>query len=209
MQRRITMKKCHNCGAVQGDDRTTCIDCDSALGRPISKAEEKRIDESIDDKLDSMAERTEDFYVPIYDKIMGVLCIIGIIAAIILINLCGIEEQQIENDIPEGVSVVQSSGSIIIMSDGNSSEYVFPSARSHTLDQAQMYAVLSIVGLIGAVPMLFFPKIMWLIHTLKYRLLYNWDTTPSYFALVIRKAATYILFAIGGGSVIFAYSLYF
>ena len=203
------MKKCKKCGALQSDGRSTCIDCGTALGRPLSEADEELAEALLNDKLDSMAERADDFYVPIRDKIMGVLCIIGIIAAIILINLCGMEKRQIENNIPDGVSVTQSGGAIITMSGGSAPDYVFPSARSNTLDQAQMFAIFSIVGFIGAGPMLFFPKFMWLLDTLKYRLFYNWDTTPSYFALVMRKAATYILFAIGTCSILYAYWLFF
>lgn len=203
------MKKCKNCGTVQSNDKNTCIDCGTVLGRPMSKAEEESIEAALDEKLDNMADRTEDFYVPLRDKILGVICIIGIVAAVLLISFCAAAKQQIQNDIPDGVIVTQTDGATVIVSDGSTPEYDFPSSRMHTLGKSQMYAIISIVALIVAAPMLFFPKFTWLISTLKYRLFYNWDTTPSYFAIIIRKVATYLMFAIGTGSVLYGYWLYF
>lgn len=167
------MKKCHNCGAVQGDDRTTCIDCDSALGRPISEAEEKRIDESIDDKLDSMAERAQDFYVPIHEKIMGILSIIGVIATIVLLILCNFFSERVIDNI-----------------------------------NIPILAVKSILFFALAGALLLFPKLMWNFSTLRYRLFYNWDTTPSSFAITMRKVSAYIMFIGGMICIIYEYTVF-
>lgn len=167
------MKKCHNCGAVQGDDRTTCIDCDSALGRPISKAEEKRIDESIDDKLDSMAERAQDFYVPIHEKIMGILSIIGVIATIVLLFLCGFFSEHVKDSV-----------------------------------NIPVFSIMSMFCLALAGALLLYPKLMWNLSTLQYRVFYNWDTTPSSFAITMQKVVAYIGFIGGMICIIYEYTVF-
>ena len=73
-------KKCKNCGAVQDGARNTCIDCGAILPPPMSREEEKELNEAIDDKLSGMSERSEDFYVPLWAKIvaaLSALCLVG------------------------------------------------------------------------------------------------------------------------------------
>ena len=202
------MKKCKQCGALQNDDNSTCIDCGAVLGKALSEAEAAEINESIDDKLDGMSERTEDFYVPLRDKIMGVLSVIGIIAAIVLLVLVGRENDRINAEIPDGVIVDRGSGFTTILSDGEV-DYTYPSALKRKLDNVGMSALISLVCLTAAFPMLIVPRFMWFIDTLRYRIFYNWDTTPSYFALVVRKAFTYIFFAVGIIGVIYGYWQFF
>ena len=202
------MKKCKQCGALQNDDNSTCIDCGAVLGKALSEAEAAEINESLDDKLDGMSDRTEDFYVPLRDKIMGVLSVVGIIAAIVLLVLVGRENDRINAEIPDGVIVDRGSGFTTILSDGEV-DYTYPSALKRKLDNVGMSALISLVCLIAAFPMLIVPKFMWFIDTLRYRMFYNWDTTPSYFALVVRKAFTYIFFAVGIIGVIYGYWQFF
>ena len=202
------MKKCKNCGALQNDDNSTCIDCGAVLGKALSEAEAAEINESIDDKLEGMSERTEDFYVPLRDKIMGVLSVVGIIVAIVLLVLVGRENDRINAEIPDGVIVDRGSGFTTILSDGEV-DYTYPSALKRKLDNVGTSALISLICLIAAFPMLIVPKFMWFIDTLRYRMFYNWDTTPSYFALVVRKAFTYIFFVVGIIGVIYGYWQFF
>jgi len=202
------MKKCKKCGALQNDDNSTCIDCGAILGKALSEAEAAEINESLDDKLEGMSERTEDFHVSLRDKIMGVLSLLGIIAAIILLVLVGRENAGIDSEIPNGVIVDRGSGFTTIISDGEV-DYNYPYALKRKLDNVGTSALISLVCLIVALPMLTVPKFMWFIDTLRYRMFYNWDTTPSYFALIVRKAFTYIFFAIGIIGVIYGYWQFF
>ena len=202
------MKKCKQCGALQNDDNSTCIDCGAVLGKALSEAEAAEINESLDNKLDGMSERTEDFYVSLRDKIMGVLSVIGIIAAIVLLVLVGRENDRINAEIPDGVIVDRGSGFTTILSDGEV-DYTYPSALKRKLDNVGTSALISLICLIAAFPMLIVPKFMWFIDTLRYRMFYNWDTTPSYFALVVRKAFTYIFFVVGIIGVIYGYWQFF
>ncbi|MBQ7921825.1 MAG: hypothetical protein IJ325_04500 [Clostridia bacterium] len=202
------MKKCKKCGALQNDDNSTCIDCEAVLGKALDEAEAAEINERLDDTLEGMGERKEDFYVPLRDKIMGVLSAVGIIAVIILLVLVGRENDRIDADIPDGVIVDRGSGFITILSDSEV-DYSYPSALKRKLDNVGMNALISLICLIVALPMLIVPKFMWFIDTLRYRMFYNWDTTPSYFALVVRKAVTYIFFAVGIMGVIYGYWEFF
>lgn len=202
------MKKCKNCGALQNDDNSTCIDCGAVLGKSLSEAEAAEINESLDNKLDGMSDRTEDFYVPLRDKIMSVLSVIGIIAAIVLLVLVGRENDRINAEIPDGVIVDRGSGFTTILTDGES-DYTYPTALKRKLDSVGLSALISLICLFVALPMLTLPKFMWFIDTLRYRMFYNWDTTPSYFALVMRKAVTYISFAVGVIGVISGYWQFF
>jgi len=202
------MKKCKKCGALQNDDNNTCIDCGTVLGKALSEAEAAEIEERLDNVLEGMSERTEDFYVPLRDKIMGVLSAIGIIAAIILLILVGRENARIDTEIPAGVIVNRGSGYTTIISDGEV-VYTYPSALKRRLDDVGISAFISLLCFAAALPMLTVPKVMWFLDTLRYRLFYNWDTTPSYFALVVRKAVTYMFFAGGMISALYGYWMFF
>ncbi|MBQ7921802.1 MAG: hypothetical protein IJ325_04385 [Clostridia bacterium] len=192
------MKKCKKCGTVQNDDRSTCVDCGAVLGSPMTEKETELHKAELDDKLEGMAERTEDFYVPPRDKVMGILCIFGVIAAVVLLILCGTAQKGIPGEIPDDV----------MFSGGHSHEYHFQQARLNTIDTVQILSLLGLTILIFAGIMLLFPKFMWQLSTLRYRLFHGWDTTPSDFALFLRKTAAYILFVLGMGCVIVAYWVY-
>ncbi len=198
------MKKCRHCGAVQDDKRHRCIDCGERLPKSLDPKDEAEISAELDDKLNKMSDRTEDFYVPLRDKIMGVISILGIIAAIVLLIFVRYENSKIEASIPEGVIVDRGSGFTTIMSDGET-EYEYPHAWKNRVDTAGTSGIIALVLFIIATPMLLIPRFMWFIDTMKYRLFYGWDTSPSYFALVIRKVATYLLFAFGVGGIVYGY----
>lgn len=79
------MKKCRKCGTVQDDSRSTCIDCGAVLPKPMTDEEEKAHEEALDDRLDGMAERTEDFYVPVWAKILGFVCVACFVGTILFL----------------------------------------------------------------------------------------------------------------------------
>ena len=202
------MKKCTKCGAIQNDNRQHCIDCGEMLGKPLSKSEAVEIEKRIDNTLDDISERSEDFYVPLRDRIIGVISVIGLIAAIVLLILAGRENNKIESSIPNGVIVDSGAGFTAIISDGTG-DYQYPSDRKEIVDKAGTSALIALFGFAVAIPMLFFPKFMWFIDTLKYRVLLDWDTPPSGFVLFIRKAITYIAFAVAFIGVLYGYRTFF
>ncbi len=195
------MKKCKKCGTVQSGARTVCLECGSVLGKAMSAEEKEAAEAVLYDKLDNMAERTDDFYIPVRDKIISALCVLGVIAAVILIVFANSERNEIKASIPDNVIVTVGDGFTSVLSDGTG-DYVYPSRRMGELDNICIAALVGIFSLVVTLPTLLLPRFMWLIGTLRYRLFYGWDTTPSYFALFIRKAAAYILFAVGVAAVI-------
>lgn len=84
------MKKCEKCGAIQKDERTTCIDCGSILGKPIQSDGQEQIDEEIADYIDDISYQADDFYISTRDKIIAGLCLVGIIFLLIVPNILGV-----------------------------------------------------------------------------------------------------------------------
>lgn len=79
------MKKCRKCGAVQDDSHATCIDCGAVLPNPMTDAEEEAHEEALDDKLYGMAEGTDDFYVPVWAKLLGFVCVACFVGTILFL----------------------------------------------------------------------------------------------------------------------------
>lgn len=202
------MKKCTRCGAIQNNSRHHCIDCGEKLGTPLSKAETVEIEERLGNTLNEMSDRTEDFFVPLRDKIMGAISVIGIIASIVILILAGQENTRIEASVPDGVIVDRGVGFTTIISDGEI-DYQYPSAYKERIDNAGANALVALFCFATAIPMLTIPKAMWFIATLRYRIFFKGDAAPSDFALSVGKAITYALFAIGIIEVIYGYCLFF
>ncbi len=197
------MKKCKECGAIQSNGRV-CRDCGARLGKPMSPAEEAEANKALGQKISDLVERSDDFYVPIYDKIMGILCIVGIIVAIVLFGLAAKEMSLIDGQIPDNVHIL-----IEISSSSAAEEYSTLLSRMDALGNAIKFSLISIVILACTCLVLLAPKFMWSLGTLKYRLFYEWDTPPSYVVLTFWKIGTYILFIIGIIVIVCGYWIYF
>ncbi len=78
------MKICDKCGAYNSDDKQFCVDCSEKLGDAISKREEAAIKNKLNKELDKWSDKSEGFYVSIYDKILGGISIAGIVFLIVL-----------------------------------------------------------------------------------------------------------------------------
>lgn len=202
---------------MQNDDRTTCVDCGAMLGRPMTEAEEAQAEAVLDDKLDGMAERAQDFYVSIPQKVMGILCILGVIAAVVMLNLVGVEKTALKKQAPEHTTIISVSGAIVSATafDPETGEMYEPEIskiwyrRSSVLEDAAAAALIGMMSCIFAAPALLFPKLVWWLGTLKFRLWYDWEPSPTYFHVVMNKIAGYVFFGIGIGGVIYSYFLYF
>jgi len=211
------MKKCKKCGAIQSDERTVCLDCGTMLGRPMTESEEAQAEAALDDKLDGMAERAEDFYVSIPQKVMGILCILGVIAALVMLNLVSAEKVKLEELVPDHIQIFRHEGGTTTllgfdpMTGENYEEDIPPYyySRRRELEKSAEAALLSGILCVAAVPLLLFPKFVWWFDTLKYRLWYDWEPSPTYFSEMVRKIAGFVFFSIGLIGVIYSYFLYF
>ncbi len=78
------MKVCDKCGAVNSDNRFFCVDCNEKLGDPVSDRERERLEDGIDRQLERLYNDNDPLYVSRFDKVMGALALVGLIASIIL-----------------------------------------------------------------------------------------------------------------------------
>lgn len=84
------MKICESCGAHNSDSRVFCVDCGTSLGKKISFAQEKKIAEKLDEKMEKMEKMynsRDPLYVSVFDKIMGISAIACILFSLTLILL--------------------------------------------------------------------------------------------------------------------------
>ena len=75
------MKICDKCGAQQSDARVFCIDCEERLGISLS---ENRLCE-IEQEMEKRYHKRNSLYVSVFDKIVGIASLIGLLANLIFI----------------------------------------------------------------------------------------------------------------------------
>ncbi len=218
------MKKCQKCGAIQNDDRTNCLDCGALLGKPLSEAEADAVEDRLDDQLYAMSERAQDFFVSVPDKIMGILCIVIAVASLVMLNLVSVSKANIEKQNPyanEHILATYGNGAIsyAIVFDPSTGESFEPSeeelriwemqsVRLKQLENAASGALIALVSAVGAFPSLLFPRFVWYMDTLKYRLWFDADPTPSFFYIAMMKFWRYVFFVIAAVGIAYAYFVY-
>ena len=203
------MKKCKSCGAIQADDKTVCSDCGGILVASMTESEEQAAEQAIRQKVNEMAEKSDEFYIPRRDKIISLICIIGIIAAIVLIGVAQHARVARKQEIPDFVEIVVGNGSAITVPSETVENTVLGDHRLKDLKEASGLAVISIMIWIFVCLMLMAPRFMWNLATAKYRIRYGWDTTPSAIDLRIRKWSAYIACGIGFICLIYGWILCF
>lgn len=158
------MKICPKCGAIWEDNRNTCLDCDTVLPNALSAEAAEEVREDVSDSLYDMAENADDFAVSPREKVFGILSFVGCVAGLVL--------------------------------------FVLASTKYNATASPIVRSVMELATLIGLFTPLFFavsgclflfPRLMWNLYTLRYRWFYNWDTTPSDYAILGNKIAAYIL----------------
>lgn len=78
------MKLCDKCGACNSDRRINCVDCSAPLGEKLSTLEEEKIRKSTDEKIEKLYNKKDPLFVSLYDKIFGILAVIGIAISVAL-----------------------------------------------------------------------------------------------------------------------------
>lgn len=194
------LKKCKNCGMIQSDDNTVCLDCSSPLGTPMSEAENAEAEIALKKQVDDITEKSDEFYVPLRDKIMGYSCIAFIVIAIVLISLANHQHGKLE---PGKVTQV---GSFVLPDEVN---LTLPTKRMNELSDAIGCGWITILTSFLACMGLLFPRMMWFLETWKYRVHYGWDTPASHYVMLSRRISAYILFGIGSISLIYGWLLFF
>ncbi len=79
------MKICTKCGAYNSDERFFCVDCNEKLGGKLSAADERRMRDKVDEKLEEMYNRNDPLFVSRLDKALGIASLIGALCSLILL----------------------------------------------------------------------------------------------------------------------------
>jgi hypothetical protein len=148
---------------------------------------------------------------------MGILCILGVIAAVVMLNLVGVEKPKLEELVPEHIQIFRHDGGTTIAYGfdpvtGENYEEEIPQyyyTRNRQLERSATAALLSGVFCAVAAPALLFPRFIWWLDTLKYRLWYDWEPSPPWFVVSGRKIVAYLIAVLGIGGIIYSYFLYF
>ena len=193
------MKICGKCGAHQSDDRSTCLDCGAILGRPLSESEERELNEDISDTLTGMSERTEDFYVSPLDRVLGIAAIVLAVAMVILLNVYSVQKNNLKSDLPSGTVI---SGDMIITTDPVTGTVGMSNAHPNRLsmeqlDRAMTHCLIALVCLSFSALEFLVPKVLWFLDTLRFRLWFSSDPSPSDWYLITAKIFNYVIFFVG------------
>jgi hypothetical protein len=70
------MKICQNCGAYNSDERMFCVDCNEKLSDTINPEQQKEALAKTDATIEKLYNKKDPLYVSLFDKIVGVACII-------------------------------------------------------------------------------------------------------------------------------------
>lgn len=89
------MKICEKCGARYSDDKTFCVDCNEKLGDKLSAAEEQKIQTNLNHKIEEMYNKRDPLYVSKFDKIIGLVSLVGTAITLLLILIRVFTQQNI------------------------------------------------------------------------------------------------------------------
>ena len=185
---------------IQSDDNTVCLDCSCPLGSSMEEAENKKAEGELKKQVDDLVEGSDEFYVPLRDKVMGYACIFFSVVAIVLILLANHQYNKLEP------SRVTQMGEFILPDEV---VITLPTQRMNQLSDAQTCGLITIITAVFSCLMLLLPRFMWLWDTWKYRAFHGWDTPPSRLAMLSRKISAYIAWAISVVSLIYGWIFFF
>lgn len=196
------MKKCKKCGAIQSDDRTMCVDCGALLGESLSEAEAARAEAAFADKIDTMGDRMEDFHVPTHERVLGIVSIVLAVLMLVSVWVNGARLGAIQAKLPVTVMWSDDGSGVkdflwiddVIEADAATAAAI---AQSESLERALLYGLFGALLFGMAAALFLIPKLLWFLATLRYRLWFNFDTSPSDFALSFIKVLKYAVFVLG------------
>ena len=78
------MKICEKCRCQNADTRVFCVDCGATLGEKLSEAQEAIYQQNLNENIEKMYNRTDPLYVSVFDKVVGILALLGCAASVVL-----------------------------------------------------------------------------------------------------------------------------
>lgn len=175
----------------------------------MDESEKANIEADLDGKLDDMTERTEDFYVSRVERIIGIICIVVAVAGLVILNFANVRKAEIEDELGQ-YSVVLSNGTVFdgVWDLSDNEAYRLYTVR-RTMDKVATLGLVVFFLCVGASLLFLVPRFVWNIGSLKYRLRFDFEPSPSYFSIVSRKIEMYVFFASGVICVVSGYLVYF
>ena len=203
------MKKCKYCGTPQSDERHTCVDCGRPLPKPLSDAEAEVIGDALDAKINRTAYHDDVFCVTRTDKILGIIGIVGLLAAVVLFCVSLTERNQIQNAWEEKLMQAIQSGDPF-----GTIEVIDPTkprtpSREDFLDRSVGGASVAILFFLISAVLLLAPRFFWWWNTVRYRIRYNEEPAPSAFDAACIKFFKYAGLVIGTAALLFSAWMYF
>ena len=180
------MKQCEKCGAIQGDNRTVCVDCGAFLGEPLSAREEERANAEISETVAELTSESGEFRVSAADRILGVLSILFIAVLAAMTVYASSQSQKAESLHPD-------SGSDIIFGVSETDQEIM---RYGEIGQTALFGIV-FFSLAAAFALL--PKVVYTLDSFKYRIWFEGSPAPSAIYLVFFRFTKYGCFALGCG----------
>ena len=203
------MKKCRYCGVPQSDERRTCVDCGKPLPKPLSAEEAETIEDALDAKINQTAYHDDVFEVTRSAKILGIIGIVGLIAACILFAVSQTELNRINRERNDALIEAAMAGKPF-----SAIEIVDPTkprqpSREDYLDNSVGGASVAVIFYLISVLLLLAPRLFWWWDTLRYRIRFNEEPTPSAFDASCMKFFKYAGLLIGTAALAYSAWMYF
>lgn len=87
------MKICEKCGAFNSDDKMFCVDCNEKLSEKLSAVAEQKVRAELNEQIEEMYNKNDPLYVSLFDKVMGVIAVIGVVASLVFMLLISFTNQ--------------------------------------------------------------------------------------------------------------------
>ena len=193
------MKKCDNCGAVQSDDRTVCIDCGNYLDRSLTNAEAEKAEAEIDAAVSHGLDPTDNFTVQRRDKIFGWIALGGVVLCVVLLVIVGALEGKYQPDYPDvhpihesiyGITYLDPEKGPVMVSNPYADE-------ARALERAAGAALAGMVAFAISAVAFFFPQLMWYLDTARARRYVVGELLPTRGWVITNRITQYGTFAVG------------
>ena len=203
------MKKCRFCGTPQSDERHTCVDCGKPLPKPLSDAEAEVIEDALDAKINQTAFHEDVFEVTRKSKILGIIGIVGLIAACILFAVSQTELNRMNREFEEAfIEAAMAEDPFAAIEIVDPTKPRQPSREDYLANSVSGAAIAVIFYLISIV-LLLVPRLFWWWDTLRYRIRFNEEPSPSAFDASCMKFFKYAGLLIGTAALAYSALMYF
>lgn len=192
------MKQCPSCGTRQSDDRTTCVDCGSFLGDPLSEREEAAAEAAIDAAVAHEIDPSDNFAVTRRQKLLGIASIVCIVGMLVLICVTNNIRARYVMPTPPGIIVHETDYQVVTMVDGEMVITDNPHAgEMEACNRAVELAWIGILPFAFAAVSFLCPRLVWWYDTRYARRYATGELLPNRHWVAVYRVLCYVMFALG------------